>query len=77
MSAPHTIKKLDRDGFLEWLERNGATISEPTNEYEVVRYRRWTPEDKSRPSTHIIYRRNNGTLTYTGQARSDYEEFAA
>jgi hypothetical protein len=77
MSAPHTLQMFDRDGFLEWLEVNGASISEPTNEYEVVRYKRWTVENTKRPATHIIYRRGNGTLTYTGRSRADYEEFSA
>jgi len=77
MSAPHVLKKLLRDEFMEWLEANGASIVEPTNQYEVVRYKRWTDADKSRPSTHIIYVRSNGTLTYTGQARGHYEEFAS
>lgn len=71
--APHTIKKLKRDEFLEWLEANGATVSEPTNPFEVIRYRKWCDGDRTRPSTHIIYQRKDGTLTWGGMSREHYE----
>lgn len=73
MTAPHTLKKLKRAEFMDWLEANGATVLEPTNQYEVVRYRKWCDGDGARPSTHIIYKRNDGTLTYAGQSRAHYE----
>lgn len=73
MTAPHTLKKLKRDEFIDWLEANGATVLEPTNPFEVVRYRKWCDGDERRPSTHIIYKRNDGTLTYAGQSRAHYE----
>jgi hypothetical protein len=74
--APHFRKQFKRDGFMSWLERNGATLADITNPYEVVRYKMWAPEDKTRPSTHIVYVRGNETLTYTGHARQHYETFA-
>ena len=73
MSAPHSLRTFKRDEFLEWLESNGATVLEPTNPYEVVRYRKWCEGDGSRPSTHIIYKRKDGSLTYAGQSREHYE----
>lgn len=73
MSAPHSLSKLKRDDFLSWLEQNGATVQEPTNPFEVVRYRKWCNGDKARPSTHIIYRRKDDSLTYAGQSREHYE----
>ena len=73
MSAPHSLKQLKRDQFLDWLEANGATVQEPTNPFEVIRYRMWCDGDRSRPSTHIIYRRNNDTLTWAGRSREHYE----
>ncbi len=75
MTAPHSLKQFKRDDFLGWLEGRGASLTELTNQYEVVRYRMWTPTDKARPSTHIIYKRENGSLTYTGSARQHYESF--
>lgn len=76
MSAPHFLRDFKRDKFLDWLERNGATLTEVTNPFEVVRYRMWVPADKSRPSTHIVYKRKNDTLTYQGASRQHYETFA-
>lgn len=76
MSAPHFLREFKRAAFFEWLERNGATLVELTNPYEVVRYRMWVLSDKSRPSTHIIYKRKNDTLTYQGASRQHYETFA-
>ncbi len=75
-NAPHSMRKFDRDGFMAWLDDNGGIVLEPTNEYEVLRYRKWCEGDTSRPSTHIVYRRKDGTLTYTGQSRQHYEAFA-
>lgn len=77
MSAPHFVRGFKRDDFMSWLERRGASLADITNPYEVVRYKMWTPEDKTRPSTHIVYKRGNDTLTYTGQARKHYENFCA
>lgn len=76
MSAPHFLKSFKREQFMQWLERNNATLAEATNPYEVVRYRMWVPTDKARPSTHIVYKRGNGTLTYQGHSRTHYEVFA-
>ena len=77
MNAPHALRQFKRDAFMSWLEARGASLAELTNPYEVVRYKMWTLEDKSRPSTHIVYKRGNDTLTYTGQARKHYETFCA
>lgn len=71
--APHDVKRFKRSEFMDWLERNGATVVEPTNPYEVLRYKMWTDGDASRPSTHIVYRRKNDTLTYGGSSRAHYE----
>lgn len=74
MSAPHHLKHLKRDAFMAWLEQNGASLCEPTNPFEVLRYKMWTADDAKRPSTHIIYKRKNDTLTYGGRSRAHYEE---
>lgn len=71
--APHDLKRFKRNEFMDWLDRNGATVLEPTNPFEVVRYKMWTPDDAGRPSTHIVYRRKNDTLTYGGLSRAHYE----
>lgn len=73
MGAPHELKRMKREEFLAWIEACGGTLCEPTNPYEVVRYLMWSEASKSRPATHIIYRRNNNTLTYSGESRRHYE----
>lgn len=72
--APMHTKKFKRDQFLGWLERQGAQVLETTNPWELVRYKAWMPDDTKRPSTHIVYARGDGTLTYTGASRQHYEE---
>lgn len=73
MSAPHELRSFKRFEFMDWLERNGASLCEPTNPFEVLRYKMWTAADTGRPSTHIIYKRKNDTLTYGGSSRAHYE----
>ena len=72
---PHTLKKFKRADFQNWLEDVGATLADLTNPYEVVRYKMWCKGDDKRPSTHIIYRRGNDTLTYGGKSRDHYARF--
>jgi hypothetical protein len=77
MGAPHHIRNLKRADFMAWLENAGASLAEPTNPFEVVRYRMWCEGDTSRPSTHIVYKRKNDTLTWAGQSRTHYDRFLA
>lgn len=72
--APHMLKHFKRDQFMDWLDINGGTVLETTNEYEVIRYRKWCDGDGSRPTTHIVYRRRDGSLTYTGKSREHYTQ---
>jgi len=73
VNAPHSLKDFKRIAFMDWLEQQGATLCEPTNPFEVLRYKLWADGDRSRPSTHIIYKRKNDTLTYGGMSRAHYE----
>lgn len=50
-------KKLS--AFKAWLTERGAEVLEPTNEFEVVRFR-------AGASTNVIYSRKNGLLTLSG-----------
>ncbi len=54
-----------RQNFLNWLTNRGAEIFEPTNEYEVVRFR-------TANGVSIIYRKAGGKLTFTGEAEEAY-----
>lgn len=51
--APLSPRKLVKFEF--WLTTHGAEILAPTNPYEVVRF-------KAGDETHVIYRKENGTL---------------
>ena len=68
MSAPHFIERFDTDGFQEWLEANGGELRAPTNEWEVLRYR------KDRV-IHVIYKNKKGALNYQGKSRDHYKAF--
>lgn len=76
-TAPAKIKQFDRSGFMDWLAERGAVLMEPTNPYEVIRYRMWVKKDTSRPSTHIVYRRADDSLTYVGASLDHYREYIA
>lgn len=76
MSAPVLRSKLKADEFAAYLARNGAEVGVPTNGYEVIRYRAFW-QDSGRATTHIIYTKESGLLTYTGGSKDHYEAFMA
>jgi hypothetical protein len=45
--------------FREWLTAHGAQVLEPTNEWELIRF-------KSGDETCVIYRNKAGAVTYSG-----------
>lgn len=56
--------------FRKWLERAGAEVLEPTNEYEVLRFR-------ARGRVSIVYRREHGEISrWTGDSGSAFDHFA-
>ena len=55
--AERLIKKLP--AYRDWLSRNGAQVLEPTNEWEVVRF-------KSGDETCITYRNRTGGIKHSG-----------
>lgn len=66
--APATCKQFDTLGFARHLELQGAVIGHPTNVYEVIRY-------KVKGVTHIVYMKQSGVLTYTGESEAHYVNF--
>lgn len=68
----------DRDfqtaNFAAWLARHGAEVGMPTNPYEVIRYKAFWG-GKPAASTHIVYAKGNGMLTYTGASAEHYRAF--
>lgn len=55
--------------FGAWLSGCGAEVLEPTNEWEVVRF-------KSGDSTSIIYRNKVGGVRYTGDSELAWKAFS-
>ena len=53
-----------------WVERNGGQVLAPTNAYEVLRF-------KTDRGTGIVYRRGNGALTYSDEAKRCARELGA
>jgi len=62
--------------FMAWLNANGAEIGQPTNPYEVIRYRAYW-RNTHRAGVHIIYAKENGLLTWTGGSLGHFRAFLA
>lgn len=73
-ALPVRISQFDLEGFLNWLAKNGAEIGTQTNPYEVVRYRAYRPR-ANKAATHVVYRKDNGMITFTGESRKHYQAF--
>lgn len=54
--------------FVNWLVANGAQVLEPTNEWEMVRFR-------DGGVTSVIYRNKTDAVTFTGSARLAWEAY--
>ncbi len=52
--------------FKTYLAQSGASILETTNPYEVVRF-------KTENGVSVVYKKNNGSLTFTGEAEDAYD----
>lgn len=53
--------------FKTFLKESGAVVLEPTNEYEVIRFR-------TENGVSIVYRNKRGTLKFTGESKQAYEK---
>ena len=54
--------------FRNWLAANGAQVLEPTNEWEITRF-------KAGDETGIIYTNAKGDVTFTGPASEAWQAF--
>lgn len=70
LEVPRDVRRFEtlRPDFESWLVSRGAKILEPTNEWEVLRY-------KAGPYTSILYRKKTGKLSYVGGIGFDMKEF--
>lgn len=62
--------KLERqEKFKSWLIKQGATLLDPTNEYELIRFR-------TENGVSVIYTGKRG-ITFTGESEQAYNKFAS
>lgn len=68
----HTVTQLQKKlpAFREFLAARGAEVLEPTNEFEVVRFR-------AGAQTGVVYRKASGQLTYQGIASDALNAFVS
>lgn len=68
LTATDVLKQLEQ--FKGWLSSHGAEVLEPTNEYEVVRF-------KTGKGTSVIYRKKvlSGNCSFIGDAEVAWREF--
>lgn len=57
-----------QEAFEAWLAARGAEVLAPTNEWEMLRFR-------TGRGVSIVYRKGNGALTWTGEAKVAYDGF--
>lgn len=72
MAMPENSRKFACGDFSLFLRECKAHIVPTTNPYEVLRYK---THDGHARGTHIVYKKANGKLTYTGDSRSHYWSF--
>lgn len=65
-NAKHITAKLDT--FREFLSARGAEVLEPTNEWELIRFRGGN-------TTSVIYTRKNKDITFCGEAEKAWVAF--
>lgn len=73
-NLPIRDAQFDVANFAAWLAKNGAEIGIPGNAYEVIRYRAYV-DGGNKPATHIVYRKETGLLTWTGESKGHYQQF--
>ena len=54
--------------FKNWLEKKGAIVLPPTNQWEVVRF-------KTINGVSVVYTNKHGHLTFTGESDKAYEAY--
>lgn len=63
-------KMVKLEKFKTWLGKRGVVILDPTNEWEVVRF-------KTENGTSIIYANKREDLTFTGESEAAYDAWKA
>ena len=66
--------------FVAFLQAGRALIVDPASQWELLRYAAWDatqPDTAKRPMTHVIYHRNDGTITFNGRSYMHWNLFIA
>lgn len=66
--------------FVDWLQTSGAEIVPLASDWEVIRYTAWDSSQQAtakRPHTHVIYRKADGRITFTGASFTHWNLFTA
>lgn len=66
--------------FTLWITAGGGIIAETQGEFEALRYLAWDatqPGKAKKPATHIVWRKNDGRITFSGKSSMHWSLFAA
>jgi predicted nucleic acid-binding Zn finger protein len=69
---PAHAKFVKTGHFGDWIMSKGGACIHTTNQYEVARWRSWCKHDVA-----VLYKKADGTLTWTLSAADDYRAFMA
>lgn len=67
---PRHARQVRTAHFGEWIVEKGGKPLHTTNQYEVARWRSWCKRDVA-----VLYKKQDGTLTWTLSAAADYRAF--
>ena len=73
-NIPIRRSQFDVGRFLAFVGDQGGEIGQPTNPYEVVRYRAYWRGTKT-SAVHVVYAKESGLLTWTGGSEGHYRAF--
>lgn len=62
------MSEVNWEKFKTWLEKRGAVVVPPTNEWEVVRF-------KTVNGVSVVYTNKRGYLTFTGESEKAYNAY--
>jgi 5-methylcytosine-specific restriction endonuclease McrA len=66
--------------FVLWIESGGGVVVDTKSEFEVLRYLAWDATQRGkakRPATHIVWRKNDGRVTFSGCSSMHWSLFVA
>ncbi len=67
---PRKARQVRTEEFGRWIRAMGGQCLHTTNQYEVARWRSWDKQDVA-----VLYKKQDGTLTWTLSSAADYRYF--